>query len=598
MKARYSWIVYFSILLFVSFSSCKKDDQTPDSTPIIPTSPSNTTLVVGRVVDESGIPISGVSVVSGSLSAVSAADGTFMIPGVSGTSRAFISANKTGYFKGSNGVIPENNGVTKIEITLIENTPNFTANSTTSNTLELSNGSGVDLSPNSIQSSDGSAYSGSFQVAIVHLDPSDPDFENKVPGGDLIGIDAASQEQQLLSYGMLLVQMTDNSGNELQIATGNTATIKMKVASTQLSSAPSSIPLWHFNESSGKWEEQGSATLQGDTYVGTVSHFSSWNCDHPQSRATVRGLILDCNGNPLPGIRVHIGQSNGFTDASGQYEAYAPAGVNFDVTVESPELGIVSTPVTVNGLAAGTTYDVSPINVECLAYVSLNLACSSGSNFNALVSVSWGSQSVFGSSISPGIFKIAVPANGQSATVNLTSQTNGDSYSVPITFPTVANQEVNAGTFEMCNSNSSGNTITSGFTINGDGFNNQVFTINAMPIISYSVYNTTDLITTGLAFSTAGITMVFPGNTTGSFVINNTNSDTYVSLTYGENAWIADSVLTINVTQYGPVGGRVKGNFNGIFRRTTVDQVSGEAHFFYSTVTNGHFEYIRHEDES
>ncbi len=599
MKAPYSWIVNFSILLFVSFSSCKKDDQTPDPTPVIPTSPSNTTLVVGRVIDESGSPISGVLISAGSISSYSNSEGTFILSGVSGTSRVFVSATKSGYFKGSKGAIAENNGITKIELTLLENTPNFTANASTSNTLELSNGSGVDLSPNSIQSSDGSAYSGSFQVAIVHLDPSDPDFENKVPGGDLIGIDAASQEQQLLSYGMLLVQMTDNSGNELQIASGNTATIKMKVASTQLSSAPSSIPLWHFNETTGKWEEQGTATLQGDTYVGTVSHFSTWNCDYAGSRATVRGIIRDCNGNILSGIRVRVGQTSAFTDASGQYETFAPSGVDFDIAVESPELGIMSTPISISSLTAGSVFDAPTISVACPGYVTMSLACSSGSSFNASVSVNWGSnQSVFGSTQTPGTFKIAVPTNGQSANIIVTSLTNGDSYSVSLTLPTSANQEVNAGTFEMCNTSSSGNTIQSSFTINGDGFNNQTITINAIPVICYTVYNTTDSTTVGIAMDTYGLSILFPGNATNSFVINNNNSDILATITNNGNSWVADSVLTLNITEYGPVGGRVKGNFNGVFKRVDYNQTSGVVNFYYATVTNGHFEYIRHPDEN
>ena len=586
------------LLVIISFSSCKKDDNNPDPTPVVPNTPTNTTLVIGRVVDESGNPVAGASVSAGSISSISNSDGTFVLSGVSGTSRVFVSATKSGYFKGSRGAIAENNGITKIEITLIENTPNFTANSGSTNSLLLSNGSGVELAANSVQDQSGASVSGSFQVSIIHLDPADPDFENKVPGGDLIGVDAASQEQQLLSYGMLLVQMTDNSGNELQLASGSSATIRMKVPASQLSTAPSSIPLWHFNETSGKWEEQGSASLQGDTYVGTVSHFSSWNCDHPGSRATVRGFVRDCNGNVLPGIRVRVGQTSAFTDASGQYEAFVPAGIDFDIAVESTELGIFSTPNSVSSLTAGSVFDAPAISVACPGYVTMSLACSSGSSFNASVSVNWGAfQSVFGSTQTPGTFKIAVPTNGQTANIIVTSLTNGDSYSVSVTLPTSANQEVNAGTFEMCNTSSSGNTIQSSFTINGDGFNNQTITINAMPVICYSVFNTSDFSTVGIAMETYGLTVIFPGNTVNTYE-HNDSTDVYATITNNGNSWVADSVLTINVTEFGPVGGRIKGNFNGIFRRADYNQTSGEVNFYYTTVTNGHFEFIRRPDEN
>jgi len=119
-----------------------------------------------------------------------------------------------------------------------------------------------------------------------------------------------------------------------------------------------------------------------------------------------------------------------------------------------------------------------------------------------------------------------------------------------------------------------------------------------MPVICYSVYNSTDGTTVGMAMDAFGLTVIFPGNTTNTYINNNDNSDIYATITNNGEIWLADSVLTVNVTEYGPVGARVKGNFNGIFRRSTYDQISGQANFYYATVTNGHFEFIRHEDES
>lgn len=169
------------LLVIISFSSCKKDDNNPDPTPVVPNTPTNTTLVIGRVVDESGNPVAGASVSAGSISSISNSDGTFVLSGVSGTSRVFVSATKSGYFKGSRGAIAENNGITKIEITLIENTPNFTANSGSTNSLLLSNGSGVELAANSVQDQSGASVSGSFQVSIIHLDGLDPILKIKYP---------------------------------------------------------------------------------------------------------------------------------------------------------------------------------------------------------------------------------------------------------------------------------------------------------------------------------------------------------------------------------------------------------------------------------
>ena len=42
---------------------------------------------------------------------------------------------------------------------------------------------------------------------------------------------------------------------------------------------PSSIPLWHFNETYGIWVQQGIATKKGTIYEAEVNHFSTWNLD-------------------------------------------------------------------------------------------------------------------------------------------------------------------------------------------------------------------------------------------------------------------------------------------------------------------------------
>jgi len=97
-------------LLLFWVSSCKKDDP-QDPTPVEPVTPSNTTLLIGRVTDPAGNPVSGAQLTVGAKSGISNPDGTFALADVASGGRIFVSASKTGYFKGSQGLIPENNGV-------------------------------------------------------------------------------------------------------------------------------------------------------------------------------------------------------------------------------------------------------------------------------------------------------------------------------------------------------------------------------------------------------------------------------------------------------------------------------------------------------
>jgi hypothetical protein len=595
MSAQSFKLFGLATLLLLSVSSCKKENEQENTNPPVTPGNTNTTLVIGRVTSSSGVPVAGVQLTAGTKAGTSNSDGTFAIADVSSGERVFVSASKAGFFTGSKGVISENNAVTKIEIVLIENTPNFVANAAISNSLLLPDGSGIEFSPNSVQNSNGTLVSGNINVSIVHLSPSDPDFELKAPGGDFIGINTASEERQLYSYGMLMVEMTDNTGNQLELVPGNTSVVRMKVPADQLVTAPTTIPLWHFDETTGKWLEEGTATLQGDTYIGEVSHFSSWNCDLPTARGTVKGNVRDCLGNLMPNIRVRIGQVTAFTDAAGEYEALAPSGISFDVAVESPELGISSTAVPVSPISAGSVNTVPTINVACPAYLTFNLNCTSGSAFRAVVSASWGNNSVSGSTLSPGTFRLAVPANGQTATVLITNLFSGQSYNQTVTFPNIAGGETAGGTFDLCTA--AGATINTTFTINGDLFNNQTITIHAIPLAAFSIYSINNSITLGVCGAeNYGFSLTFPGKQTGPQSNNDTNS-VVATITNNGNSWVADSLLNINVTEYGPVGGRVKGTFSGVFKRFEFNQTTNEIFFYYATVTNGSFEFIRNEDQ-
>jgi len=106
----------------------------------------------------------------------------------------------------------------------------------------------------------------------------------------------------------------------------------MPVPASILGSAPASIPLWSFNEETGRWVEEGSATLQGGEYVGQVEHFSWWNCDFPAGpRIKLQGQLVDTSGQPMSGYYVRItlvnswGGGGGVTDTSGTFCGPVPA---------------------------------------------------------------------------------------------------------------------------------------------------------------------------------------------------------------------------------------------------------------------------------
>ena len=78
-----------------------------------------------------------------------------------------------------------------------------------------------------------------------------------------------------------------------------------------------------FDEDKGYWIEDGTAILQGDKYVGTVTHFSFWNCDIPAEAYVVCFNIIDDQGNPFANQSVKVtssiyGGRYGMTNSNGE----------------------------------------------------------------------------------------------------------------------------------------------------------------------------------------------------------------------------------------------------------------------------------------
>jgi hypothetical protein len=499
-----------------------------------------------------------------------------------------VKCEKTGFFNQGKAVKAENEGVTNVEIYLTEDTPNFQVNTTSANTLSLSNGAEINLPANAIKTSLGTAFTGQMNVAVVHLNPTDADFAQNIPGGDLLAENSLGKEVQLYSYGMLQVKMTDNSGNELNLADGKTASITLPVPASMKANAPTSIPLWHFEESTGKWKEEGSATLQGDVYVGTVSHFSTWNCDYPGDRATVKGLILDCNNLPLPNIHVQVGQRDITTNGNGEYECFVPAGLDFSVQVNQPLLGISSNSVNVSALSGSQTFTVGNISVACPGYITGNVLCTTG-NFSGYVVINWNGGSAYAPLSAAGAFKVPVPQTGQAATVTVVNNFGGTethNVSLPNT-----GQNRDAGNFSVCNGTTTSTVAT--FTISGDGYNNQNFSFNAIPLTAYAQYAIADSITVGIVAANEGsISISFPGKTVGNWTAN---QDVVMSINIDNKSYVGLGVNLV-ITEYGNVGSKIKGSFSGNFQRTEYDQTTGQVQTFDVTVSNGNFDITRNPD--
>jgi len=326
--------LFLYLLLVLGFAACRKDMEETTIVDTVYTPPVikvNGTLA-GQVTDEGGQAIEGAIVKLGSQQQTTNADGFFVFRNVvldaNGT---FVKVDQPGYFHSSTRIFPKANAENYVRLALMPRQIAGQVNSANGGTITTNGGARVKLPANGMVTADGSAYNGEVQVAARWLNPSDRSMARIMPG-NLQGIDSDREEVSMASYGMLVVELSSPAGDRLNLGQGAEAELMFPIPASLRNSAPASIPLWYFDENTGLWREEGSATRQGDNYVGSVSHFSFWNCDYPFPLVNIEGQLLTEAGNPLTNTLVMIEMTStsqvgsGLTNGDGIFTGKVPAG--------------------------------------------------------------------------------------------------------------------------------------------------------------------------------------------------------------------------------------------------------------------------------
>ncbi len=295
------------LTLSIFLITCKKNNDSTGSTSTPIVDETITASVQGRIIDELGSPVSNASVSIGNATLISDINGSFLFSNVQ-LQKYFgkVKITKQGYFSVTKTIVTSTTGISYVSVELLTRRVKGSFSSATAAAVSIENGSSVSFPANSIvTASNGSAYSGTVTVYAAWLNPTDPDLDSRMPG-DLRGIDSLGKSVALRTFGMVVAELEGSSGEKLQMANGMVATINLPIPTSLQSSAPATIPLWYFNDSTGQWAQQGSATSNGNQYTGTVSHFSYWNCDVSGPIVYINGLIKDQSGNPVANTKVAI----------------------------------------------------------------------------------------------------------------------------------------------------------------------------------------------------------------------------------------------------------------------------------------------------
>jgi len=361
---------------------------------------------------------------------------------------------------------------------------------------------------------------------------------------------------------MMAVELTGTAGQKLQLTGGKTATITFPIAPDLLSQAPSTIPLWSFDEKDGLWKEEGMATKTGTNYVGTVAHFSFWNCDAPFATIKFQATIKDKNNKPLDNAKVVIEKRDtkfslsgyGLTNEDGDVEGMIPANESLVMEVYN-RCGTLLTTQNIGPFSKDA--DLGTLSLENAAPATVTISgsvvnCKSGAVTNGFVNVALDGSN-YRTSIDKGHFSItinrcdATPVNAQVIAVDL-----GNSQQGPVRTITVTSGPVAVSQLSAC-----GNST--------DQFIN--FTLNN------TTYNLVDPIDSLLGYNSSAWTMINGSTRTlnGSYIYINfspeistgTKEVTHASVNVNSKSWTKSGTMNVNVTEYGKIGEFIAGDVTG-----------------------------------
>ena len=347
-------------------TSCKKDPE-PDP-PVENDYPSGTldlgaTVTAdffGRVIDENGSPISGATVVVGSNTTTTDHNGVYKIDQATvNTKLAYVKVTKSGYFIGAESIIPDANSLNYSQITMFSKQLTTSTVSEQAITVTIANGVSVDLSGRYTDQF-GLAYSGGVNVYARYIAPNEIDVD-KAPGSNY-GQGGDGVERYFESYGMILLELEGYNGQVITIAPGTEATVRVRIDASQISNAPAGVPMAYFDQKAGYWVEDGWADINGDEYVGTVSHIDHWNMAAAHGVAEVHGDVQNHLGDSLSNFLMQNSSPNGaghfYTSSNGTFRTYIPADITIDWSVLD-DCGNATVINSIGPYGAGTPYTES-----------------------------------------------------------------------------------------------------------------------------------------------------------------------------------------------------------------------------------------------
>ncbi|MFH1586237.1 MAG: LamG-like jellyroll fold domain-containing protein [Candidatus Diapherotrites archaeon] len=178
---------------------------------------------------------------------------------------------------------------------------------------------------------------GNAEISLTAFDPADEAQLDAFPG-EFQGIRGGGEETAFETFGFMKI-IVGEGGKSLDLAPGKTATIEMPISPKQNSSAPSTIPLWYFDEEKETWVERGTATKicagASCLYRGNTDTIASfWSTSQSYKTSRLRGRVVLAEGLSPQKVLVQA-KGDGYAASIFQWLDIQGDSAWFELTVKS-----------------------------------------------------------------------------------------------------------------------------------------------------------------------------------------------------------------------------------------------------------------------
>jgi len=277
----YQYFFFSFFMLSVLVVSCQDEEVSfiPNGASTFPSDNVVEASFYGRLLDDDLVPVRDAEVWIGDRMVLSDSLGDWVLPDVNVVGRqAYVKVESETCFAASRVLSVSPNSLNRVRIMPIRKQRYQSVQASAGGAVTLPDGSSVTFQPGSfVYEGSGTPYEGDVWVFATSIDGRSERSQVQMPGR----LESTTDDAALVSFGMIVADLETPGGEPLQLREDMSATLRYE--QDQLNSnAPATIPLWHFDEALGTWVKEGESVLEGNAYVGEVTHFTWWNCDWPE----------------------------------------------------------------------------------------------------------------------------------------------------------------------------------------------------------------------------------------------------------------------------------------------------------------------------